>query len=145
MSPLLKIMSLQWEGRDAYNFSTSNCVVSLNADRNLSIISSLLLTSGCPRISAVTFSKITIHLTKTTAMQNEVAFSYHNVRGLYFLAVVFVTNICAIIIRETIIDFILYPNLLVSAIFVKYSIFLYLFKVWICNLKNCLSPKSSLR
>ena len=42
MSPLLKIMSLQWEGKDAYNFSISNCVVSLNADRNISIISSLL-------------------------------------------------------------------------------------------------------
>ena len=50
MSPLLKIISLQWEGRDAYNFSISNCVVSLHADRNLSIISSLLLispTSDC--------------------------------------------------------------------------------------------------
>ena len=45
MSPLLKIISLQWEGRDAYNFSISNCVVSLHVDRNLSIISSLLLVS----------------------------------------------------------------------------------------------------
>ena len=45
MSPLLKIISLQWEGRDAHNFSVSNCVVSLHADRNLSIISSLLLIS----------------------------------------------------------------------------------------------------
>ena len=45
MSPLLKIISLQWEGRDAYNFSISNCVVSLHADRNHSIISSLLLIS----------------------------------------------------------------------------------------------------
>ena len=46
MSPLLKlIMSSQWEGRDAHNFSISNCVVSLHADRNLSIISSLLLLS----------------------------------------------------------------------------------------------------
>ena len=45
MSPLLKIISLLWEGRDAYNFSISNCVVSLHADRNLSIISSLLLVS----------------------------------------------------------------------------------------------------
>ena len=45
MSPLLKIISLQWEGRDAYNFSISNCVVSLHADRNLSIISSLPLSS----------------------------------------------------------------------------------------------------
>ena len=43
MSPVLKIISLQWEGRDAYNFSISNCVVSLHADRNLSIISSLIL------------------------------------------------------------------------------------------------------
>ena len=45
MSPLLKIMSLQWEGKDVYNFPISNCVVSLHADRNLSIISSLLLIS----------------------------------------------------------------------------------------------------
>ena len=45
MSPLLNIMSLQWEGKDAYKFSISNCVVSLHADRNLSIISSLLLIS----------------------------------------------------------------------------------------------------
>ena len=45
MSPLLKKISLQWEGRDAYNFSISNCVVSLHADRNLSIISFLLLIS----------------------------------------------------------------------------------------------------
>ena len=50
MSPVLKIISLQWEGRDAYNFSISNCVISLHADRNLSIISSLFLispTSDC--------------------------------------------------------------------------------------------------
>ena len=45
MSPLLEIISLQWEGRDAYNFSISNCVVLLHADRNLSIISSLVLIS----------------------------------------------------------------------------------------------------
>ena len=34
-----------------------------------------------------------ILLTKTTAAQNEVALSYHKVRGLYFLAVVFVRSI----------------------------------------------------
>ena len=45
MSPVLKIISLQWEGRDEYNFSISNCVVSLHADQNLSIIYSLLLIS----------------------------------------------------------------------------------------------------
>ena len=45
MSPVLKMISLQWEGRDAHNFSISNCEVSLHADRNLSIISSLLLIS----------------------------------------------------------------------------------------------------
>ena len=45
MSPVLKIISLLWEGRDAYNFSISHCVVSLHADRNLSSISSLLLIS----------------------------------------------------------------------------------------------------
>ena len=51
MSPLLKIMSLQWEGKDAYNFSISNDVVSLHADRNLSIISSLLLISTASECS----------------------------------------------------------------------------------------------
>ena len=34
-----------------------------------------------------------IHLTKTTAAQNEVALSYRSVRELYFLAVVFVSTI----------------------------------------------------
>ena len=35
----------------------------------------------------------TILLTKTTAAQNEAALSYHRLRGLYFLAVVFVRSI----------------------------------------------------
>ena len=35
----------------------------------------------------------TILLIKTTAAQNEVALSYHRVRGLHFLAVVFVATI----------------------------------------------------
>ena len=34
-----------------------------------------------------------INLTKTTAAQNEVALGYHSVRGLHFLAVVFVVII----------------------------------------------------
>ena len=34
-----------------------------------------------------------ILLTKTTAARNEVALNYHRVRGLYFLAVVFVATI----------------------------------------------------
>ena len=51
MSSLLKIMSLQWEGKDAYNFFISNYVVSLHADRNLSIISSLLLISTASKCS----------------------------------------------------------------------------------------------
>ena len=37
--------------------------------------------------------KITILLTKATAAQNEVALSYHGMRGLYFLAVVFAAAI----------------------------------------------------
>ena len=36
---------------------------------------------------------LTILLTKTIAAQNEVALSYHKVRALYFLAVVFVRSI----------------------------------------------------
>ena len=34
-------------------------------------------------------NSIFILLTKTTAAQNDVALSYHRLRGLYFLAVVF--------------------------------------------------------
>ena len=36
-------------------------------------------------------------LTKTAATQNEVALSYHTVRGLYFLAVVFVATMYDVI------------------------------------------------
>ena len=36
---------------------------------------------------------VSILLAKTTAAQNDVALSYHKVRGLYFLAVVFVRSI----------------------------------------------------
>ena len=36
---------------------------------------------------------LTILLTKTTAARNGVALSYHRLRGLYFLAVVFVRSI----------------------------------------------------
>ena len=46
----------------------------------------------CMVCQDVVFS-VTIHLTTTTAAQNEVALSYHSVRGLYSLAVVFVTTI----------------------------------------------------
>ena len=35
--------------------------------------------------------------TKTTAAQNEVALSYHNVRGLYFLAVVFTVTVVMLV------------------------------------------------
>ena len=41
----------------------------------------------------ITELKETILLTKTTAAKNEVALSYHRVRGLYLLAVVFVAPI----------------------------------------------------
>ena len=44
----------------------------------------------------------TIFLTKTTAAQNEGALSYHRVRGLYFLAVVFVATICILAIYHLI-------------------------------------------
>ena len=41
-----------------------------------------------------------IPLTKTTAAQNEVALRYYRVRGLCFLAVVFVTTIVTHIIKK---------------------------------------------
>ena len=43
---------------------------------------------------------ITILLTKTTAAQNEVAHSYGIVRGLYFLAVVFVRSISQLDVKH---------------------------------------------
>ena len=39
------------------------------------------------------YAKITILLTKASAAQNEVALSYHGMRGLYFLAVIFAATI----------------------------------------------------
>ena len=39
-------------------------------------------------------------LIKTTATQNEVALSYHIVRGLYFLAVVFVATIDNLMLKN---------------------------------------------
>ena len=44
-------------------------------------------------IDAAHHVNISILLTKITTAQNLVAFSYYIVRGLYFLAVVFVANI----------------------------------------------------
>ena len=41
-------------------------------------------------------------LTKTTAAQNDVTLSYHRVRGLYFLAVVFARSIDLLITRYSI-------------------------------------------
>ena len=40
---------------------------------------------------------VTMLLTKTTAAQNEDALSYYKVRGLYFLAVVFVRTIILVV------------------------------------------------
>ena len=37
---------------------------------------------------------MSIRLTKTTAVQSDDALSYYTVRGLYFLAVVFVRSLC---------------------------------------------------
>ena len=42
--------------------------------------------------------KPTILLTKTTAARNGVALSYHSVRGLHFLAVVFVRSIYSLVL-----------------------------------------------
>ena len=51
------------------------------------LLDELLLKSNHHQIS---FNKFLI---KTTATRNEIALSYHRVRGLYFLAVVFVATI----------------------------------------------------
>ena len=47
--------------------------------------------------TTVLLSGLVIIITKATATQNEVALSYHSVRGLYFLAVVFVRSISLLI------------------------------------------------
>ena len=49
-----------------------------------------------------------ILLTKTTAAQNEVALSCHSVRGLYFLAVVFVRGIVYTLYNTYIVEYIHY-------------------------------------
>ena len=46
-------------------------------------------------------SQYLILLTKTTAAQNEVALSYHRVRGLYVLVVFFVATIIYIVIKNS--------------------------------------------
>ena len=51
-------------------------------------------------------------LAKTTASQNEVALNYHVVRGLYFLAVVFVATIVIYSCISLVILFIFLQNLL---------------------------------
>ena len=54
------------------------------------------------QIAKITCTNIGILLTKTTAAQNGVALSYRKVRGLYFLAVVFVRHIVALRTKCTI-------------------------------------------
>ena len=44
---------------------------------------------GAANLKSAPGGRHPILLTKTTAAQNDVALSYHRVRGLYFLAVVF--------------------------------------------------------
>ena len=57
-------------------------------------ISIIITISFCISPSHSFMNIYTTLLTKTTAAQNEDALSYHKVRGLYFLAVVFVRRIC---------------------------------------------------
>ena len=52
---------------------------------------------------------ITILLTKTTAARNGVALSYHSVRGLYFLAVVFAATV-GVTFLKIVFSFILQPD-----------------------------------
>ena len=61
---------------------------------------SLWLTSlGSPLMNSR--NTATILLTKITAARNEVALSYHRVRGLYFLINIFTVTICFwLILRE---------------------------------------------
>ena len=44
-------------------------------------------------ISLIFSIELNIYLTKITATQNEVDLTYHRVRGLYYLAVIFVATI----------------------------------------------------
>ena len=57
--------------------------------------SNFVLFKNCVLSKVVVLSKInsTIHLIETTAARNDVALSYHKVRGLYVLAVVFAATV----------------------------------------------------
>ena len=59
-------------------------VETTNKEHNFNLLIQLVL---------LLFIYIPIHRTKTTAAQNEVALSHRSVRGLHFLAVVFVSTI----------------------------------------------------
>ena len=63
--------------------------------------------------------KINILFTKSTAAQNEVALSYHRERGLYFLAVVFTSNIIAHKTRNVSLWFILRLEVLINATYTQ--------------------------
>ena len=58
------------------------CAGLICAQSDISVSTIVLLSSDTVRL-----------LTETTAVQNGVALSYHSVRGLYFLAVVFAATI----------------------------------------------------
>ena len=52
----------------------------------------------CFKVACLSYGEY-VFLTKTTAARNEVTLSYHSVRGLYFLAVVFATTIVEILVE----------------------------------------------
>ena len=66
------------------------CFLKLHFSRSYTTITNLFFKM---RASADYAINVTIHLTKTTAAQNEVELGYRSVRGLYFLAIVFVRSI----------------------------------------------------
>ena len=77
-----------------------------------------------------------ILLTKTTAAQNEIALSYHRVRGLYFLAVFFVATI--VITRIVFMAFLL---LRILAVFIsRYDLFL----IFLCASLRCTFSEDNL-
>ena len=71
-------------------------------------------------------TKLTILLTKTTAVQNKVALSYYRVRGLYFLAVVFAATISVLMTNSCEDLIIVIHNEIFYSIFIQISDFIQL-------------------
>ena len=63
-------------------------------------------------------------LTKITAAQNEVALSYHRMRGIYFLLVIFATTICYMFAMDDLVTIDTTQYTLYSIHSIQYTVYL---------------------